>query len=70
MFATVATLFFVPIIFFMVRRASNPHLLRRPYMQHKDATVLTRPEPPSPTQPHEGAIKMSAIKKKAIKGFL
>src|SRR6202035_3759017 len=48
----------------------NPHLLRRPYMQHKDATILSQPEPSSPAQPHEGAIKMSAIKRNAIKGFL
>jgi RND family efflux transporter MFP subunit len=39
-------------------------------MPHKDVTVSTQPEPPSPAQPHEGAIKMSAIKKNAIKGFL
>jgi RND family efflux transporter MFP subunit len=31
-------------------------------MQHKDATVLTQPEGPSPAQPHEDAIKKSVIK--------
>lgn len=39
-------------------------------MQHKDANVLTQPEPPSPTERHEDAIKVSAIKKRAIRGFL
>jgi RND family efflux transporter MFP subunit len=31
-------------------------------MQHKDATLLTQPEPPSPAQPHASAIKKNAIK--------
>lgn len=31
-------------------------------MQHKDASVLTQPERPSPARPHKGAIKKSAIK--------
>jgi RND family efflux transporter MFP subunit len=39
-------------------------------MQHKDATILTQPEPPSPIQPHEGAIKISAIKRNVIQWFL
>jgi RND family efflux transporter MFP subunit len=39
-------------------------------MQHKDATVLTQPEPPSPTELHKDTIKVSAIKKSAIKWFL
>jgi RND family efflux transporter MFP subunit len=39
-------------------------------MQHKDASVLTQPERPSPAQPHKGASKMNAIKKSAVKWFL
>jgi RND family efflux transporter MFP subunit len=31
-------------------------------MQHKDPTVLTQPERPSPAQPHPAAIKKNAIK--------